>query len=1185
MSSSEMQETPANELIIHIALRLRQKGGNLMRLRFKKALALLASAAMCGSMALSYPNGAFSLDAFASTESTETALDGNWTDYANYRSFTSNKKATYEIGTAEDFAAFAKAVNETTTDYGLWYGTVKLTNDIDLSGHYWIPIGENENYFMGTFDGQGYTISNMTIDTEGLYYAGLFGRNNGIIKNVNIDSSCSVTGTKVSGYIFYMGAICGENNNGTIENCSNAGDVISTDDVGGICGHNNGTITNCYNTGDITGTDDVGGICGDNIGTITSCYNKGDITGEYDVCGICGINNNSINGFGRIANCYNTGEVICNSLYTDEISRNGASVNSYYLADSDDGNGGKTAEQFASGEVAYLLSQGCNLTYTDYYYNEITGFFSGESWGQNLKTDDSDTEYDAYPVISDDVVYAGYETSYCGNTEADRLYSNTEFAVASIPEHESWESGICTACSTVCTHESYTNGECDVCDVVCTHENYTNGECDVCDVVCTHENYTNGECDVCDVVCTHESYTGGICDVCDVVCSHESYTDYICEECDLLCGHNYYDEDEGYIINDYYAADHVIACHICGFEKAEEHTYEDGYCTVCEYDELGTGSDFIYKDDLEFNDDESKGSLEDDGYEWNHETKTLTLGNIYVNGNIILPYYAADGNTSQANTLIISGSSTAVITGNICGSPYDQSLTIMSSDLSNTGRIKTGISNSNVGLKDTLTIKDVTLITDSLMWMTNGGLSVEGAELKVSDYCFIEAITIDESSTLELSTTIGGYGNVENGLSDIAHHLPEGYTLVTEGETTYVIDSNGEQVDETVIFDGSVVTPCADDNNDGICDSCGRYIDGIGAKLAGYSLILEGNIGVNFYMELDESVISDEDAYMQFTLGGEELSQVKVSEADVDTETVEGKTYYVFRCGVPAKDMDTAITAQIILSDGTEGAVYEYTVKEYADYILDEANNFDEATRNLASSMLSYGDYAEAYFNGTELAATEEMDAITADTFAEYACSVTDENSIYYGSSLLLKSDTIIRHYFTEEVAGSTQKGDLWYIDTESISADKLGTAITTELDGISISYSPLSYAYKALSSETTSDSLKNLAKAMYIYYQAADAYVNGVEVYDITFSIYDSSDSAVITANGIEIADGSTIQVEEGGSVTISYSLDEKYTNYIFVDGEEVYYEFTKTFEYTHSPITGDHSIYIEIDSDFLPV
>ena len=133
-----------------------------------------------------------------------------------------------------------------------------------------------------------------------------------------------------------------------------------------------------------------------------------------------------------------------------------------------------------------------------------------------------------------------------------------------------------------------------------------------------------------------------------------------------------------------------------------------------------------------------------------------------------------------------------------------------------------------------------------------------------------------------------------------------------------------------------------DADNDGKCDDCGAIIDGIGAKLAGYSLSLTGNIGVNFYMELTDDVVNDESAYLNFTLPNGTTSKVYVkgthedgSTATTDTTVKNGVTYYVFTCEVAAKEMTSDIKAQMIGNDGEKkGKVYTYTVKEYADYIL-----------------------------------------------------------------------------------------------------------------------------------------------------------------------------------------------------------------------------------------------------------
>ncbi len=1043
-----------------------------MRFKFKKTLAVLASAAMCSSMALNLPADTFDISwgtsAYATTEVTY------WSDYASDREFASGLSNSYEIATADDLAAFAKAVNNTS---GYWYGTVTLTADIDLGAHYWIPIGDDDSYLIGTFDGRGHTIKGMTVDTEGLYNVGLFGSNHGTIKNVHLGASCSVTGTEVEGYIFLVGSICG-NNSGTVENCSNAGTVTNSyDTVGGICGENWGTIKKCYNAGAVKGTKNVGGICGHNRGGfVKNCYNTGDIEGTSNVGGVCGYNS-----YYAIANCYNTGTVTGDSNTGKIVGNNWNEIgNSYYLADSDDGKGGKTEEQFSSGEVAYLLSQDCELTYST-LDQPATATFEGEGWGQLLSGDDKD----AFPVFSDDNVYCVYKN--CDGSV--KKYSNTEVA-------------------------------------------------------------------------------------------------------DVVPQHDYTDENEAYSVTDFNATEHTLECTVCESPTTESHSYTDGECTVCGFLEAGSGADFIVTTDLTFKCDESSGSLTENGYAWNHETRELTLANVYIDGNVTLPYYGTDG-YEEPYTVIISGSSTAVITGYITGTPYATSLTIKGDSSENKGTIYCGIDNANVGETDTLTIQNVKLVSSWFQWPTNGGVSVENSELVLSGDVCLETIEIDDTSKIKLSTRISGYGNVEDGMLDIMHHLPEGYTLVKAGESYYVADSDGNEVETAVTFDGSVVTECADENEDGMCDSCGKYSDGIGG-LAGYSLTLEGNIGVNFFMELDDSVLTDEKAYMQFTLGGEEYSTMKVSEA-AEKMNDDGETYYVFKCEVPAKDIETEITAQIILGDDTEGTVYKYTVKNYADEILGNKDDYSEETIDLVNAMVSYCSYAKAYFSNTELAATTEMEAVTADTLADYEYTVsggTDTFDVeYIGSSLLLKSETTLRHYFNGEVEGATKKDDdLWYIDITDITADKLGTAQDTIYNGITISYSPLSYAYEVLKSETTSDSLKNLVKAMYLYYEAAYAYANPVRTVTFDFYFDDNFDngeySYSVTANGDTISDGDEIQIENGGSFELYAYHQEASVGYDYTLNDNRYYSTGSSNELNHTiqDICEDFTITIMFVADTTP-
>ena len=229
----------------------------------------------------------------------------------------------------------------------------------------WTPIADcmedHITLYSGTFDGNNKTVSGLYFNDNSTRI-GLFGSSeaDGNIKNVGVVDSYFKGNN-------FVGGVCGRND-GTITNCYNAGNLTAIDEssatIGGICGYNGGTVTNCYNTGTVTATGSVasvGGVCGCSIAPISNCYNIGIVTAtcsDADISGICGYY------YGPIKNCY-------------------------HLADTEDENGGKTTAQFASGEVAYLLSQGCTVG-----EGEDAVTYSGSVWGQALGGNG-----DTYPVL------------------------------------------------------------------------------------------------------------------------------------------------------------------------------------------------------------------------------------------------------------------------------------------------------------------------------------------------------------------------------------------------------------------------------------------------------------------------------------------------------------------------------------------------------------------------------------------------------------------------------------------------------------------------------------------------------------------------------------------------------------------------------------------------------------------
>ena len=141
--------------------------------------------------------------------------DATWgSDYSTSENFT--------ISTAAELAQFAYLVS--IEGYSFESKTVTLDADIDLSAHYWSPIGGiGEHYFSGNFDGAGHTIRGMHITNEEYIYTndliddykGLFGYiYDGAIKNLKITDSWIYTVSDITG------AIVGYAENCIIENCS-----------------------------------------------------------------------------------------------------------------------------------------------------------------------------------------------------------------------------------------------------------------------------------------------------------------------------------------------------------------------------------------------------------------------------------------------------------------------------------------------------------------------------------------------------------------------------------------------------------------------------------------------------------------------------------------------------------------------------------------------------------------------------------------------------------------------------------------------------------------------------------------------------------------------------------------------------------------------------------------------------
>jgi hypothetical protein len=259
----------------------------------------------------------------------------------------------YQIADANDLLD----LGGTTTDYDKCF---ILTADIDMGGQVFttaiIAVDTSSDYdfqgtaFTGTFDGNGYKITNFAIDGGSNKYLGLFGYINtgSSVKNLGLEN-CAVSGGSGSSLTgpAYVGGLVGHIEYGSISDCYSTGSVSGSSDsqvVGGLVGYNlYGSISNCYSTGAVSGSSSVGGLVGSNSGIISNCYSTGAVSGSdyYYISRVGGLvgSNSSI-----ISNCYSTGAVSVSGSSGSQdvgglVGSNGGSISDCYSTGTVSGSG------------------------------------------------------------------------------------------------------------------------------------------------------------------------------------------------------------------------------------------------------------------------------------------------------------------------------------------------------------------------------------------------------------------------------------------------------------------------------------------------------------------------------------------------------------------------------------------------------------------------------------------------------------------------------------------------------------------------------------------------------------------------------------------------------------------------------------------------------------------------------
>ena len=309
-----------------------------------------------------------------------------------------------------------------------------------------------------------------------------------------------------------------------------------------------------------------------------------------------------------------------------------------------------------------------------------------------------------------------------------------------------------------------------------------------------------------------------------------------------------------------------------------------------------------------------------------------------------------------------------------------------------------------------------------------------------------------------------------------------------------------------------------------------------------HALVLAGQIGVKFYMNLDCLTEEEkENSYMTFEISGK--GTVPSDPVPFDAGNTNAKsTLYGFACYVNAIQMADTITATFHY--GEEQTINEdYSIMQYYEAFKEQADEFDEETRNLVRALVCYGyctqqfleeaknlplGYDEASYAPIEL--PEELaemvasynyatiaDMIEEDSLLFKINNTSDENIKGISFALTLDSETKMTVTFKPDPSytgiatcriDNANEAEMQKVrgrfvaEVPNIPAHKLGEmhliwAYTggncysqVSYESTVIEASPMSYVYLMLTRTGATENEKNCGAAIYTYWQAAQAYI-----------------------------------------------------------------------------------------------
>ena len=284
-----------------------------------------------------------------------------------------------------------------------------------------------------------------------------------------------------------------------------------------------------------------------------------------------------------------------------------------------------------------------------------------------------------------------------------------------------------------------------------------------------------------------------------------------------------------------------------------------------------------------------------------------------------------------------------------------------------------------------------------------------------------------------------------------------------------------------------------------------------------HSITLGGNIGVNFFINSKTAdFASDENAYVKFTWdNGTYNKEVKLKDL-----TTDAKGYYKATVDVVAAQMAHKIHAEVYLNGEKLEQTDDYSVQDYAETVFANPEEYDsekpEQLKALAQALLNYGAMAQTVFdsslkehpalanktvgnNGYADVTAEQIGAAINGDASDLNAIATQLGAKYYTNSMIYLSKNTLRIYFTptsypgtipnaDKYAGNLS-GYYYYVDHANIPAAELDDQQTFTVGGTTFTFSALDYAKAVVESTKMEPEQKNLAKALYLYNQKANAY------------------------------------------------------------------------------------------------